>query len=123
MDSTTTTLAIFVIVAATGLICLLTLSQSVDAWHTIFESKKECVTFLKNNGNTTSESQFICKDGYPSLTKNSKDIIFRLFTYFTTLVYLECKVRQHQSKIKISIISLFRDNVFAFLPLQSNLLS
>ena len=65
MDSTTTTLAIFVIVVATGLICLLTLSQSVDAWHTIFESKKECVIFMKNNGNTTSESQFICKTVIP----------------------------------------------------------
>lgn len=65
MDSTTTTLAIFVIVAATGLIWMLTSSQSVDAWHTIFESKKECVTFLKNSGNTTSESQFIGKTVIP----------------------------------------------------------
>ena len=45
----------------TGLISVLTLLQSADAWHTIFESRKECMYFLKTEyHNTTGEAGRMC---------------------------------------------------------------
>jgi hypothetical protein len=49
------------IFAATTLICTETKLQSVEAWHAIFESKKDCVDFLVNEaGNSTSVANRTC---------------------------------------------------------------
>jgi hypothetical protein len=51
------------IVAALGLFGFLavTITQTADAWHSNFGTKKECVDFFKNViGNTTSQAQVMC---------------------------------------------------------------
>jgi hypothetical protein len=53
-------------IATTGLIWTATQSQSVDAWHSLFASKKECVNFMKNSlGNTTAQAQVMCNKVVP----------------------------------------------------------
>ena len=46
-------------IATTGLIWTLTVSQPVDAWHSLFGSKKDCVAFAKSTGNTKAQAQFV----------------------------------------------------------------
>jgi hypothetical protein len=66
MEFSTTTLALIAIIAAFGLIWTLIVSEPANAWHSQFESKKECVEFLKSEfGNTTSEAQFECNKLFP----------------------------------------------------------
>ena len=62
-----TTLAIFAIVAAAAGIIGVTvfLAESADAWHSLFASKKLCVDFMKQTGNTTSQAQFMCNKVIP----------------------------------------------------------
>jgi hypothetical protein len=36
-------------------------AQSANAWHSLFETKKECTNFMKTVlGNTTSQAQLMC---------------------------------------------------------------
>ena len=54
------------IITAIGLIWTITISQSIDAWHSQFETKKECVDFMKSVlGNTTAQSQAMCMKVIP----------------------------------------------------------
>jgi len=56
----TLVLIAIIAIATTGLIWAVTQLQSVDAWHTLFASKKECVNFITDEiGNTTS--QLMCQ--------------------------------------------------------------
>jgi hypothetical protein len=71
MELSTRILAIFVIVAVTGLIWTLTVSESADAWHSMFESKKACLNWFKALGNTTSEGEFACDNVVPHNQTNS----------------------------------------------------
>jgi hypothetical protein len=65
MELSITTVAIvaMVIVAATGLIRTVTQSQSVDAWHSEFDSKKQCVNYVDevNRDTTRAEAQDMCE--------------------------------------------------------------
>ena len=65
MKIPTRTIAIFAVVAATGLIWAIAVSQPADAWHSLFASKKLCVDFMKQTGNTTSQAQFMCNKVIP----------------------------------------------------------
>ena len=48
-------------VVITGLILVLTLLQSAHAWHTIFESREECMYVLKTEYlNTTPQAARMC---------------------------------------------------------------
>ena len=71
MELATTILAIFAIVAVTGLIWMLTASESANAWHSMFASKKACVNWFKALGNTTSEGEFACDNVVPHNQTNS----------------------------------------------------
>ncbi len=60
------TLAIFAILAVTGLIWTLTMSESVIAWHSEFATKKECTNFMKDTlGNTSSQANVMCNKIVP----------------------------------------------------------
>jgi hypothetical protein len=40
--------------------------ESVDAWHSLFATKKECTNFMKNTlGNTTAEANVMCQKIVP----------------------------------------------------------
>jgi hypothetical protein len=65
MELTTRILAIFAVVAVTGLIWMLTVSESANAWHSMFENKKACINWFKTLGNTTSEGEFACDNEVP----------------------------------------------------------
>ena len=65
MELTTRIIAIFAIVAVTGLILMSTVSESANAWHSMFESKKACLNWFKALGNTTSEGEFACDNVVP----------------------------------------------------------
>jgi hypothetical protein len=70
MSQLHTTMAIFAIVAAAGIIgtlgVFLTTAQSADAWHSLFASKKECTNFMKTVlGNTTAQAQIMCMKVVP----------------------------------------------------------
>ena len=75
MELTTRIIAIFAIVAVTGLIWMSTASESANAWHSMFESKKACLNWFKALGNTTSEGEFACDNVVPhnqtNVTTNS----------------------------------------------------
>jgi hypothetical protein len=71
MELTTSILAIFAIVAVTGLIWVLTASESANAWHSMFESKKACLNWFKALGNTTSEGEFACDNVVPHNQTNA----------------------------------------------------
>ena len=65
MSQLNTVMAIFAVVAAAAIIgtvgVFLTTAQSANAWHSLFETKKECVNFMKTVlGNTTSQAQIMC---------------------------------------------------------------
>ena len=69
---TNSTLVIFAIIAALGLVTVVAVDimmnidiKSAVAWHTQFASKKECTNFFKASGNTTSEAQLICNKVIP----------------------------------------------------------
>ena len=64
-------LGIFAIVAVTGLIWMLSVSESANAWHSMFASKKACVNWFKALGNTTSEGEFACDKVVPHQPANS----------------------------------------------------
>lgn len=60
------TLAIFAIIAVTGLIWTLTVSELANAWHSQFATKKECVNFMKDVlHNTTAQAQTMCNKVIP----------------------------------------------------------
>ena len=66
MEISTTTLAVFAIFAATGLIWAIAVSQPTDAWHTMFESKKLCTQYMiQVQHNTTRDANFICNKIVP----------------------------------------------------------
>jgi hypothetical protein len=71
MELSARTLAIFAIVAVTGLIWTLTVSESANGWHSMFESKKACLNWFKALGNTTSEGEFACDNVVPHNQTNS----------------------------------------------------
>ena len=61
-----TVVVIFAVVAATGLIWAITVSQPAVAWHSLFDSKKECTDFMKSVvGNTSSQAQAMCNKVIP----------------------------------------------------------
>jgi hypothetical protein len=62
----TLVLIAIIAIATTGLIWTATQSQSVDAWHSQFASKKECTNFMKNTlGNSTAEANAMCQKIVP----------------------------------------------------------
>jgi hypothetical protein len=66
MQLTKMAMVIFAIVAATGLIWAITVSQPADAWHSLFASKKECTNYMKSVlGNTTAQAQAMCNKVIP----------------------------------------------------------
>jgi hypothetical protein len=70
MSQLRTLMAIFAVVAAAAIIgtvgVFLTTAQSVDAWHSLFASKKECTNFMKTVlGNTTAQAQIMCQKVVP----------------------------------------------------------
>ena len=71
MELITRILAIFAIVAVIGLIWTLTVSESANAWHSMFASKKACVNWFRALGNTTSEGEFACDNVVPHNQTNS----------------------------------------------------
>jgi hypothetical protein len=71
MELTTRILAMFAIVAVTGLIWMLIVSESTNAWHSMFESKKACLNWFKALGNTTSEGEFACDNVVPHNQTNA----------------------------------------------------
>jgi hypothetical protein len=53
-------------IAITGVLSTLTFIQSVDAWHTRFESREECMYFFKTEFlNTTAEAGRMCDKVIP----------------------------------------------------------
>jgi len=71
MELITRILAIFAIVAVIGLIWTLTVSESANAWHSMFASKKACVNWFRALGNTTSEGEFACDNVVPHNQTNA----------------------------------------------------
>jgi hypothetical protein len=71
MELTARIPAIIAIVAVTGSIWTLTVSESANAWHSMFASKKACVNWFKALGNTTSEGEFACDKVVPHQPANS----------------------------------------------------
>lgn len=66
-----------------GLTSALTVSQSADAWHTIFQSREECMYFLKTEHlNTTGEAARTCDKIIPhtnvTITTDNKTTIVPL---------------------------------------------
>jgi hypothetical protein len=60
------TLVIFIGVGTTGLISTLTVSHLVDAWHTMFQSREDCMYFFKTERlNTAGEADKICDKKIP----------------------------------------------------------
>jgi len=58
------------VVAATGIIGMvgvdLLTPESISAWHTQFESKKDCTNFMKNTlGNSSAEANIMCNKVLP----------------------------------------------------------
>ena len=39
--------------------------ESVDAWHSEFETKKQCTNFMKNEGNSTKDANAMCQKIVP----------------------------------------------------------
>lgn len=65
MNKLHTIMTIFAVVAVAGIIgtvgVFLTTTQSADAWHSLFESKKECTNFMKTVlGNTSAQANVLC---------------------------------------------------------------
>ena len=71
MELTTSILDLFAIVAVAGLIWMLIVSESANAWHSMFESKKACENWFKALGNTTSEGEFACDNVVPHNQTNA----------------------------------------------------
>jgi hypothetical protein len=62
-----TVIALFTIVTAVGIIgagvmVLLTTADSAAAWHSQYESKKQCLNYYTSVGNTTKEANVICNE-------------------------------------------------------------
>ncbi len=65
MNQLLTIMVMLTIVAFAGTIVNFTV-ESVDAWHSQFETKKECTNFMKNTfGNTSSEANAMCNKVLP----------------------------------------------------------
>ena len=71
MELTTRIITIFAIVAVIGVIWMSTVSESANAWHSMFESKKACLNWFKALGNTTSEGEFACDNVVPHNQTNA----------------------------------------------------
>ena len=60
------TLTISLIIVGSVAVFVNFLVESVDAWHSQFETKKECTNFMKNIvGNTTAEANVMCQKIVP----------------------------------------------------------
>jgi hypothetical protein len=78
----TTILALIAIITATGLIWMVTQSQSVDAWHSQgWASEADCVNYIMQvTGNNATEAKFKCdkviphdlNESFPSTILSSK---------------------------------------------------
>ena len=78
----TTILALIAIITATGLIWMVTQSQSVDAWHSQgWASEADCVNYIMQvTGNNSTEAKFKCdkviphdlNESFPSTILSSK---------------------------------------------------
>jgi len=65
MNQLYTIMMVLTIVASAGTIVNFSV-ESVDAWHTQFATKKECINFMKNTlGNTTAEANAMCQKIIP----------------------------------------------------------
>jgi len=65
MNQLHTIMMVLTIVASAGLMVNFSV-ESVDAWHSLFETKKECTNFMKNTlGNTTAEANAMCQKIIP----------------------------------------------------------
>ena len=65
MNHLHTTLMVLTIVASAGTIVNFSV-ESVHAWHSEFETKKECTNFMKNEvGNSTAEANVMCQKIVP----------------------------------------------------------
>ena len=54
------------IIAVGGIISTSLVLESADAWHSQFQSKKECTNFMKDViGNTTAEANVMCQKIIP----------------------------------------------------------
>ena len=61
MNQLHTIMMVLAIVASAGLMVNFVV-ESVDAWHTRFETKKECTNFMKEVvGNTTKDANAMCQ--------------------------------------------------------------
>ena len=65
MNQLYTIMMVLTIAASAGTIVYFSI-ESVDAWHSQFETKKECTNFMKNTlGNTSSEANAMCQKILP----------------------------------------------------------
>ena len=65
MNQLHTIMMVLAIVASAGTIVSFSV-ESVDAWHSLFETKKECTNLMKNTlGNTTAEANAMCQKIVP----------------------------------------------------------
>lgn len=65
MNQLHTIMMVLNIVASAGTIVNFSV-ESVDAWHSEFETKKECTNFMKNTvGNSTAEANVMCQKIVP----------------------------------------------------------
>jgi aldose sugar dehydrogenase len=94
MELTTRIIAIFAIVAVTCLIWMSTVSDSANAWHDMFESKKACLNWFKALGNTTSEAEFACVG---SVDTDQTDTV--------TAKDNQSKIIVNDTKLKIELVS------------------
>lgn len=60
MNQLHTIMMVLTIVASAGTIVNFSV-ESVDAWHSEFDTKKECTNFMKNEGNSTAEANAMCQ--------------------------------------------------------------
>jgi len=65
MNQFYTIMMMLTVVASAGTIVNFSV-ESVDAWHSLFATKKECTNFMKNTlGNTTAEANVMCQKIVP----------------------------------------------------------
>jgi len=64
MNQLHTIMMVLTIAASAGTIVNFSV-ESVDAWHSEFETKKQCTNFMKNEGNTTAEANVMCQKIVP----------------------------------------------------------
>ena len=65
MNQLHTIMTVLAIVASAGVMVNFVV-ESVDAWHTLFETKKECTNFMKSElGNSSKEANVMCQKIVP----------------------------------------------------------